>query len=528
MSINQVIIFLSFCCSTVFAASPILSITPITKQTSVASNGMTSVSYLVTNNSTTVSNFLLQPVAGVLQITDGSLVCKNPIILKGRGSSCQLNLQIEGNKIQSGTNLGPVICNNSPKPLGCSQPSAQNQLSLTLTAAEANTWISILIAQDSPTPDNPSTTPHTFTNYVNQIYQLAPNAKQIHIRVNPINQPTSCTNPNADCAAPYLDYVKVALALRLKYTSGILLGLHPDNSDGSAQYWGCTSGDWQCVLSNTILVMNNVNAMIATYQVTGYQTFSEEYPGYLIPQSVTAESIAQVKACLQYPSGDLCPTAVTNTANPGVTFGDVLGTNNGFNDAIYGTNELDYGYIQYYNLVEDLPVSQNSLLATGFLTDTDCATSPQTVTVIDANLTGVPIITPHTVIPCNLPLPTYPANDVYTYATSPEPTPDPIYTSTYVGYLTARQAPLSQGYQPPAGATIYTMYSGEPEFFGAPGWSLSNISSFYTNLVSSINALCSPPYNTLNISGCPFSTNLNNMQFGIWNFTQILVNNPVS
>ena len=193
----------------------------------------------------------------------------------------------------------------------------------------------------------------------------------------------------------------------------------------------------------------------------------------------------------------------------GVTFGDVLGTNNGFNDAIYGTNELDYGYIQYYNLVENMPASDNSLLTTGFLTDTACTSPSQTVTVIDANLTGSSIVTPYTVIPCNISLPTYPANDVYTYAPSPQPTPDPIHTASYVGYLTALQAPLSQNYQPPAGATIYTMYSGEPEFLGASGWTLSYISSFYTNLVSSINALCNPPYNNLNIPGCPFSTKLN-------------------
>ena len=520
-----VAIFVSCYWSVVFATAPILSIVPITQPTSVASNGMTSASYLVTNNSSTITNFLLQPASGVLQVTGGSQVCQNPIILNGRDSSCQLNLQIDGSKISSGANLGPIICNNSQQPLGCSQPAAQNLLILSLTPAQANTWISILIAQDAPPPDDPAVTPHTFATYVQQIYQLAPNAQQIHIRVRPINQPTSCTDPLASCAAPYLDYMNVAIALRQQYPESLILGFHPDNSDGSESFWGCAAHDWQCVLNYTILTMNNVNAMLASSHVTGYQTFSEEYPDYLIPQTVTAESIAQVKACLQYPSGAACPSAVVNTANPGVTFGDVLGTNNGFNDAIYGANELDYGYIQYYNLVENLPISENALLATGFLNDTACVSSPQTVTVIDANLSGSPIVTPYPVIPCNVPLPTYPANDVYTYAPSPQPTPDPIYAASYVGYLTAMQAPLRQDYQPPSGATIYTMYSGEPEFLGASGWTLSYISSFYTNLVSSINALCNPPYSALNIQGCPFATKLNNMQYGIWNFTQVLANN---
>lgn len=511
--------------SLVFATGPIVSITPITKPTSVASNGLTSASYLVTNNSSTISQFELQPTTGVLQITGGSRVCQNPIVLNGRGSSCQLNLQIDGSQIQSGAILGPVICNHSPQPLGCSQPSAQNLLRLALSATQNNTWISILIAQDEPTPDNPSTTPHTFTNYVHQLYQLAPNAQQIHIRVKPINTPTTCTDPSLPCATPYLDYVNVAIALRQQYPSDLILGFHPDNSDGSESFWGCGASDWQCVLNYTLLTMNNINAMITTSHVIGYQTFSEEYPDYLIPQTVTADSIAQVKACLQHPRGAACPDAIVNTANPAVTFGDVLGTNNGFNDAIYGANELDYGYIQYYNLVENLPVAYNSLLATGFLTDTACAAAPQTVTVIDANLSGVPIVTPYPVIPCNIPLPTYPANDVFTYASSPQPIPDPIHTASYVGYLTALQPPLSQGYQPPAGATIYTMYSGEPEFLGANGWTLSNISSFYSNLITSINALCNPPYNNLNIPGCPFSPQLNQMQFGIWNFTKILSNN---
>lgn len=519
-------ICLSLYSTFIFATGPLVSIVPINKPTSVARNGMTSGSYLLTNNSSTITSFALQPVPGVIQITDGSQVCKNPITLNGRGSTCQLNLQFIGSQIKSGVNLGPTICNNSPKPLACSLPSKQNLINLSLTAAEENTWLSVLIAQDSPPPDNPAITPHTFSNYVNQIYQLAPNAEQIHIRIRPFDAPTQCTDPTALCAEPYLDYVNVALALRQKYSPALILGFHPDNSDGSESYWGCSHNDWQCVLNYTILVMNNINAMIDTYHVTGYQTFSEEYPDYLIPQTVTADSIAEVKACLQNPRGASCPTAVVNSANPGVTFGDVLGNNNGFNDAIYGSNELDFGYIQYYNLVENVPESDNSLLSTGFFTDTSCASSPQTVTIIDANLTGSTIVTPYTLIPCNLPLPTYPANDVYTYAQSPQPIPDPIYAATYVGYLTALQAPLKQGYVPPAGTKIYTMYSGEPEFLGAPGWTLANISSFYTNLVSSINALCNPPYNNLNITGCPFTTNLNNMQFGIWNFTQILVNNP--
>lgn len=524
MRINRIFtVFISCYWTAAFATDPILSITPITKPTSVASNGVTSASYLITNNSTTITNFLLQPVTGVLQTTGGSKVCPNPILLNGKGSSCQLNLQIDGSQIRFGAILGPVICNNNPQPLGCSQPSEQNLLSLSLSEPQKNTWISILIADERPVPDIPPTTPNTFLNYANQIHQLAPNAEQIHIRVKPIQNPTSCTDPNDPCAVPYLDYVNVVRALRPLYPPDLLLGFHPDNSDGSEPSWGCSTGNWQCVLNDTLLVMNNINAMIATYHVTGYQTFSEEYPDYLIPQKVTPDSIAEVKACLQHPRGADCPVGVVNTANPGVTFGDVLGTNNGFNDEIYGSNELDFGYIQYYNLVEDLPESSNALVTNGYLTDTACAPPSQRLTVIDANLTGSPIVTPYIVIPCNIPLPTYPANDVFTY---PQGAPNPIYTASYVGYLTALQAPLKQGYQPPPGSKIYTIYSGEPEFLGATGWSLDNIGGFYTNLVSSINALCNPPYSSLNIQGCPFSTKLNTMQYGIWNFTQILINNP--
>lgn len=525
MKINHImLIVMSYFSFTLFASAPIVSIKTISKPTSIARNGVASASYLVTNNTSTITSFLLQPVTGITQITGGSHVCQNPISLKGRGSSCQLNLQIDGSKIESGSSLGPTVCNNNPRPLGCSQPARSDVLRLTLSTEEDNTWISILIAQDKPAPDNASVTPHTFSNYARQLHQLAPNAQQIHIRVSPILTPTSCTDPTALCATPYLDYVAVAQALREVYPASLILGFHPDNSDGSEPYWGCGSGDWICELNYTILTMNNINAMLQTYQVTGYQTFSEEYPDYLIPQTVTAPAIAAVKACLQNPKGAACPSGVVNTANPAVTFGDVLGTNNAFNDAIYGTNELDYGYVQYYNLVENIPLAYNSLLSNGFFTDTDCASSPQVVTIIDANLSGSPINTPYTVIPCNLP--SYPANDVYTYAPPPASIPDPVHTASYVGYLTAVQPPLSQGYQPPAGATIYPMYSGEPEFLGAPGWSLSNINNFYTNLVSSMNALCNPPYDTLNIPGCPFTTKLSNTQYGIWNFSQILVNNP--
>src|SRR3990167_4060254 len=107
--------------------------------------------------------------------------------------------------------------------------------------------------------------------YVNQIYDFAPNADQVHFRVTPIKSPTPGVNSNPAYTQMYQNYAYLTIALKAAYAANpnFQVGFHPDNSKGSevcpsgdTTCWGCLTGDWQCVLNNSILVMNNINSLL--------------------------------------------------------------------------------------------------------------------------------------------------------------------------------------------------------------------------------------------------------------------------
>jgi hypothetical protein len=109
----------------------------------IPSNGQTSITYTVTNQTKIKRTLVMKPIPGITQQTLGAGVCSNPFTLNP-GQSCQLVLPIIGSQI-TGQHItaGPVICktqgpgNNLPDPFLCSDACNGNQLDLTGVGFEA-------------------------------------------------------------------------------------------------------------------------------------------------------------------------------------------------------------------------------------------------------------------------------------------------------------------------------------------------------------------------------------------------------
>ncbi len=505
-----------------FAGSPLVSITPLIPAPShLAHNASSYAVYKVINNTRTLRSFKMKPIQGITQITTTTGACSNPISLQFQ-QSCLLNLRIAGNQLAAQTNGGPIICNNQSNPFACSQPSSQNSLNITQTPDElsvGNTWISVLIAQDEPPAD--------LKTYVQQIHNLAPAAEQVHVRLVPIQNPTVGPTSNPTYYTIYQEYADLIADLRTAYATNpaFLVGFHPDNSKGSESYWGCANGDWQCVLNYSIIVMNNINAIADPNKTgQGFNIYSIEQ-SYLEPVDPT--NLQNVKACLNPPDaapGAVCPVATI--ASPVVSYGDVLPS---YGDStIYGSDKLDYGYPQYYNLVESVTAQNGPILITSspnsyFPPDSaaNCINgAAYPYNIIDANLSGKPI-TPTTtpLIPCftlNVQAAPYPnpANDVFTYNNMADPT----LAAAYDAYLMTQLPPISETVNT-NGATVYITFSGEPEFLGATGWTLDLINQFNQKLNQNFTTL-----NTLIPGIVPPGVDTSKIKYAIWNYTAILAN----
>ncbi len=510
---------------TLSGSKPLFSITAISQAPRyIASNQSTSATFLVKNNTNSTKTLVMQPILGVSVETTTTNACHYPIILGG-GKSCILNLIINGSQIPDTILSGPIVCQviantTNPNPALCSQPNASESFLITKSAAadlSQNAWISVMLAQSEP--------PSDITTYVNQIYALAPQAEQIHIRVSPILNPVADPTSNSK----YQFFADVIAALRAKYATNpnFLVGYHVDNSKGSEPYWGCADNDWHCVLSDSITVLNNINAIAdPAKKGIGFSIYSIEQ-SYVIP--VDPDSIKDVKACLNPADaavGATCPISVT--ASPTVKYGDVLPSYGASN--IYGTDAFDYGYPQYYNLVESLTSAHGSILVTSasdsyFPPDSaaNCISGSYPYNVIDANLTGNPIpknAPRPPLIPCfdsnesSSPYPN-PANDVFTHNNTANPT----LAAAYDAYLMTQLPPISEQINT-NGAIVYITFSGEPEFFGGSDWSYANISSFNQLLNSNFTKL-----NQLIPGIIPTGVNTSQIKYAIWNFEQILANN---
>lgn len=506
-----------------FAAQPILSIVALYKAPSqLAPNSFTAAVYQVTNNTSSLTSFAMKAIAGVTQVTNLPGACQNPIQLN-QGQSCQLNLRIQGNKLASNLTSGPIICNNAPQPLSCSQPSQSDSFNLTVlsTPLVQNNWIGVLIAQDPPPAD--------LATYMNQIISLAPAQTQIHFRF-----PAGGTN--------YQTYADLINLFRTAYGSSLLIGFHPDASTSSFDLWGCsglhTPTDAECVLNATIRAMNAIDA-IADPQHTGngFNIYSIEQ-SYVIPTpsppTPPLVTYSDIKACLNPPdvppSSGTCPSNVTIASLPYVKFGSVLpsyGDCTGMSSCEYGTDALDYGYPQYYNLGKQIG-PYTALITNGFFPSftTSCFSPPYSshLYVVDEDNGSSPY-SPQ--IPCNNPANAF----VYQNPVTKE-TPDVSVASAYVAYPMTQLEPISN-IPDTNGATVFITFSGEGQtdypslFLGAPGWSLANILQFYTGINADFNMLYQqyPPPDPMFANGI-FAQGItpSSLQYAIWNFDNILAN----
>ena len=519
-----------------YTGQPVFGLSVITKAPyNVAHNASASAVYSVTNNSTHTHTLAMLPLAGITQITTTTGACPASATLTS-GQSCLLNLRINGFNLPLKTLSGPVVCQvegscQQPSPFLCSQPSSEDSLNITRTNDELidkNAWISVLIAQDAP----PLDTPADMATYVKQVHALAPAAEQVHLRVVPIENPTVGPASTPAYLPIYQAYADLIALLQTAYAvqPSFQIGFHPDNSNGSQSYWGCSSADWQCVLNNSIIVMNNINELADPQKKgEGFTIFSIEQ-SYVEP--VDDCSLQMVKGCLNShyntTPGCLCPIATF--ASPVVKYGDVLPSYGGSD--IYGPNELDYGYPQYYNLVGSLNQTDANILMTSNVDSylpansaANCISQQATYpfNVIDANLSGRPIRPTATqLIPCftpnvdpTIPYPN-PTNDVYAYQNQANPS----LTAAYVAYLMTQLPPIRQQVDT-NGSTVYITFSGEPEFLGSTGWTLDKINAFHQQLNTNFSTL-----NTLIPGIIPPAANTNAIKYAIWNFTSILENNP--
>ena len=98
---------------------PSLSISPV---------GTATVRYLITNQSKKTHRLVMQPIAGINQVTTGQGVCSSPFSL-GYKQSCTLILQVQGSELVGNVSWGPIVCNQGNF-LQCYQPSAVDSLAI--------------------------------------------------------------------------------------------------------------------------------------------------------------------------------------------------------------------------------------------------------------------------------------------------------------------------------------------------------------------------------------------------------------
>jgi hypothetical protein len=518
----------------VYSATPLMNIIAITRApTQLAVNASAEAIYRVTNNASTPGLFVMQPIQGISLVTTTTGACRNPISL-GSQESCLLKLRIRGNQILSKTVGGPVICNQSPHAFGCSQPSnPRDVINITTTLAdsfaESNAWINVLI-EDGEAPGAPDQ-----QTYINKIYTLAPSLEQFHIRV--VAGANGCPANKASCQA-YADYIA---DLRTKYTNPILIGYHPDDSRYSFTDWQCTEGDWQCVLNASIIAMNAINAIAdPTHTGQGFNIFSLEQ-SYAVPAD--SPTLRDVKACLNPPekaANATCP--VSTVASPVVSFGWVLPSYGGCVvtvpptpcDNEYGTDALDYGYPQYYNLGTAIG-AYTALITDGYLPlySTTCLAPPpypDPLYVVDED-NGVHPYNPQ--IPCVASGQSTPNVFTYPDQTTGQPPNIPL-ASAYLGFIMTQLPPISD-VPDTNDSSVYITFSGEglaeaPSLFlGAPGWTTQAILQFYNGINANFNTLYGlyPPPNAMFSQGV-FQTGVkpSAIKYAIWNFSSILDNMP--
>lgn len=128
--------------ATAQAGSPLWTFEPLTPTTvAVPANGISLVQYRVTNQSSKPHTLTMQSIVGITQINEGLGACNNPFMLAGH-HSCILSLHVDGSKLNSPINEGPVVCQQNSNIL-CYRPSAANILHITQSPAVTDVIITV-------------------------------------------------------------------------------------------------------------------------------------------------------------------------------------------------------------------------------------------------------------------------------------------------------------------------------------------------------------------------------------------------
>lgn len=118
-------------------AAPLVAFTALTPTTlTLPANGDAVVRYQLTNQALAQGTFDVIPIVGV-DVVAGVGNCSNPFTLAS-DQSCTLELHLVGSQMHGNISGGPVAC-ISADPLQCYQPSATDQLQITLVPAQVAT-----------------------------------------------------------------------------------------------------------------------------------------------------------------------------------------------------------------------------------------------------------------------------------------------------------------------------------------------------------------------------------------------------
>ena len=360
----------------------------------------------------------------------------------------------------------------------------------------------------------------TLPTQFQKLLAMAPNIKQVHLRVFPPgpNETYTTQSPNVQATAKRLLAIQNSigqLGLTPQY------GFHPDNDQneqGIQGNWGCQSSNsndpsnWECVFAHSIQYMNAVNSAITAQHGVPFTIFSIEQ-SYLEP---TNDRLAQQKGCLRGIPSNACQLddGTQVQASPPVAYGNVFASC-GETDLYDAANGFDYGYPQMYNIYREGWTNNDPLIPTDLFPVTSSSTT-QTYTLMDAvegdKVYLFPNIVP-TALSKNKDGGTI--DSIYEGAIVPgtssgvqDPSqvpPNPKVAGAIFSdiiqakYGPAASAPTTGAYPcliPQKNGTAWLTLSGEQTFLGSAGWNQGNLYSLFSQIYGTITPQKSPAMQT--------------------------------
>jgi len=119
---------------TAVAGAPVWTFTPLTPtQIAVAKGATAIVDYQLTLQVATAKQLYMRPITGITQVTSGTGICGNPIVLQNNGS-CTLRLEVSGDALTRPIIGGPTVCDGGSAFL-CFTPATEDVLRITQAPA---------------------------------------------------------------------------------------------------------------------------------------------------------------------------------------------------------------------------------------------------------------------------------------------------------------------------------------------------------------------------------------------------------